>query len=195
MLFARWGHQMLRDVNSKPLWRHLRYPPATEINFWFSFAKSSNFLLSPISSQEKIKARYNRCPTYLRLWCLTTLCSQKLEVIFEGAPAYMNLQPSGLLCFPRGLASAPHLRDFKEERKVIFYLPLQFPSGLCCADRAALPSYAFGWGGWLSAQQSTQGYMLWLHSPWHHCWHSWRDRKVSLPDSRKITEVWVILQP
>lgn len=108
----------------------LRCPPATEINFRFSFAKSSNFLLSPISSQEKRKARCNRCPTYLRLWSLTTLCSQKSEMVSEGAPVYLNLQCSEPLCFPRGLASALHPWDFKGTREVIFYLPLQFPSPL-----------------------------------------------------------------
>lgn len=73
MFLACWECQMLRDAYSKLLWRHLWYPPATEINFWFRFAKSSNFLLSSISSQEKINARYNRWPTYLKLWSLSTL--------------------------------------------------------------------------------------------------------------------------
>lgn len=73
MFLACWECQMLRHANSKLLWRRRWYPPATEINFWFRFAKSSNFLLSRISSQEKLNARYNRCPTYLRLWSLSTL--------------------------------------------------------------------------------------------------------------------------
>lgn len=101
--------------------------PATEINFWFSFAKSSNFLLSPILPQEKIKGQHNRWPTYLRLWSLTTLWSQKLETISEGVPLYENLHPSGSLCFSRGLASAPQLQ---REREGILCLPLQFLSPL-----------------------------------------------------------------
>lgn len=110
-------------------------PPATKINFRFSFAKSSNFLLSPISSQEKRKAPCNRCPTYLRLWSLTTLCSQKSEMVSEGAPVYLNLQPSELLCFPGGLASALHPWDFKGKRKSYFLftapVSLSTASGLC----------------------------------------------------------------
>lgn len=74
-----------------------------------------------------MKAQHNRCPTYLRLWSLTTLCSQQLEMISEGAPAYVNLQPNEPLCFPRRLASALHPWDFKGERKAIFYLLLHFP--------------------------------------------------------------------
>lgn len=131
MFLACWECQMLRDANSKPLWRCLWYPPATEINFWVMFAKSSNFLLSPISSQEKINARCNRCPTYLRLWSLSTLCLQ----ISGGAPAYVNLQRSELLCFPGELVSALHLQDFKGEGKVIFLLiapiSLSSASGHC----------------------------------------------------------------
>lgn len=48
------------------------------------------------------------------------------------------------------------------------------------------PSYAFGSGGWFNAEQSRQGYRLWLCSPCHQCRHSWRARKDSLSNSMKI---------
>lgn len=49
-------------------------------------------------------------------------------MVSEGASVHVNLQRSKPLCFPRGLASAAHLRDFKGQRKAMFYLLLQFPS-------------------------------------------------------------------